>query len=59
MYTLTEKQQKKKNRTADDALRCSHEKNVPVCASGELVLCTHHVAFSELRLTGRETQFKK
>ena len=28
MYTLTDKQQK--NMTADDALRCSHEKNVCV-----------------------------
>ena len=44
---------------ADDALRCSHEKNVPVRASGEVVLCRHHVTFSELRLTGRETQLKK
>ena len=34
---------------ADDALWCSHEKNVRVCASGEVVLCTSPVAFSELR----------
>ena len=39
---------------ADDAPWCSHEKNVRVCASGEVVLCAPPVAFSELRLTGRE-----
>ena len=44
---------------ADDALRCSHEKIVRVRASGEVVLCTPPVAFSELRLTGRETLNKK
>ena len=30
-----------------------------VCASGEVVQCTPPVAFSELRLTGRENATKK
>ena len=43
---------------ADDAPLCTHEKNVRVCVSGEGSVYTP-VAFSELRLTGRETQLKK
>ena len=39
-------------------MRCGDRtrKNVRVCASGKVVLCTPPLAFSELRLTGRETQ---
>ena len=32
---------------ADDAPWCSHEKNVRVCVSGEVVLCTHWDNFVE------------
>ena len=41
-------------------MRCGvRTRKMSVCASNEVVLCTPPVAFSELRLTGRETQLKK
>ena len=41
-------------------MRCGvRTRKMCVCASGEVVLCTPPVAFSELRVTGRETQLKK
>ena len=58
MYTLTEKQQKKTGRRM---MRCGvRTRKMCLCARPlSFFLCSPHVAFSELRVTQRETQLKK
>ena len=38
---------------------CSHEQKCACVRASGKVFCVHTVAFSELRLTGRETQLNK